>query len=117
MCGLLDEPDLWIDHVRRFTTSLVTQMIYGFRTTSIHDPKLKRLYDVVDEFVPTIGSTGAALFDLYPILRKFPDWMLPAKKKAKIQHENERDLFLGHWTACKERINNKTSLVYTVLVY
>ncbi|KAK8028131.1 cytochrome P450 [Apiospora marii] len=110
MCGLLDEPDLWIDHVRRFTTSLVTQMIYGFRTTSIHDPQLKRLYDVVDEFVPTIGSTGAALFDLYPILRKFPDWMLPAKKKAKVQHANEKQLFLDHWTACKERINNKTSL-------
>ncbi|KAK8060326.1 cytochrome P450 [Apiospora saccharicola] len=110
MCGLLDEPDLWIDHVRRFTTSLVTQMVYGFRTTSIHDPKLRHLYDVVDEFVPTVNSPEAAMLDIYPILRSLPDWMLPVKRKAKLQHASEKELFLGHWTACKERINNKTSL-------
>ncbi|KAK8051995.1 hypothetical protein PG993_003380 [Apiospora rasikravindrae] len=110
MCGLLDEPDLWIDHVRRFTTSLVTQMVYGVRTASIHDPKLRRLYDVIDEFVPTVGSTESALLDFYPILRELPDALLPVKRKAKVQHANERELFLDHWTECKRRIDNKISL-------
>lgn len=109
--GFLDEPELWVDHVRRFTTSIVTQLVYGVRTASIEDPKLKHLYDVIDDFVPTVGSSGSALLDLYPILRKLPDSMLPAKRKAKIQHANERDLFLGHWTECKQRINNKTAMV------
>ncbi|KAK7956190.1 uncharacterized protein PG986_005412 [Apiospora aurea] len=107
MCGLLDEPDLWVDHVRRFTTSLVTQMVYGVRTASIYDPKLRRLYDVIDEFVPTVGSTESALLDFYPILRELPDALLPSKRKAKVQHAMERELFLDHWTECKRRINEK----------
>ncbi|KAK6853248.1 hypothetical protein PG995_010060 [Apiospora arundinis] len=110
LVGFLDEPELWIDHVRRFTTSIVTQLIYGFRTASIEDPKLKHLYHVIDEFVPAVGSSGSALLDLYPILRKLPDFMLPARRKAKVQHASERDLFLGHWTEFKQRINNKTAM-------
>lgn len=113
LVGFLDEPELWIDHVRRFTTSIVTQLIYGFRTASIEDPKLKHLYHVIDEFVPAVGSSGSALLDLYPILRKLPDFMLPARRKAKVQHASERDLFLGHWTEFKQRINNKTAMVWT----
>ena len=46
LVGFLDSPDLFIDHIRRYTNSLTTQMIFGFRTTSIDDPKLKQLYSV-----------------------------------------------------------------------
>lgn len=44
--GLMSEPDLFIDHIRRYTNSLTTQMVFGFRTTGIDDPKLKRLFEV-----------------------------------------------------------------------
>jgi hypothetical protein len=46
LLGLLETPDMFIDHIRRYTNSLTTQMIFGFRTTSIHDPKLKQLFHV-----------------------------------------------------------------------
>jgi hypothetical protein len=46
LVGMLETPNLFIDHIRRYTNSLTTQMIFGFRTTSIDDPKLKQLYDV-----------------------------------------------------------------------
>ena len=46
LVGFLESPDLFIDHIRRYTNSLTTQMIFGFRTTSIDDPKLKQLYSV-----------------------------------------------------------------------
>jgi hypothetical protein len=46
LCGLLSQPDDFIDHIRRYTNSLTTQMVFGFRTTSIDDPKLKRLFEV-----------------------------------------------------------------------
>lgn len=41
---LLDMPELFIDHLRRYTHSLTTQMVFGFRTPSIDDPKLKQLF-------------------------------------------------------------------------
>jgi hypothetical protein len=46
LIGLLEKPDQFIDHIRRFTNSLTTQMIFGFRTTSTEDPKLKQLFSV-----------------------------------------------------------------------
>jgi hypothetical protein len=46
LLDLLETPDMFIDHIRRYTNSLTTQMIFGFRTTSIHDPKLKQLFHV-----------------------------------------------------------------------
>lgn len=46
LVGFLDEPDRFVDHIRRYTNSLTTQMIFGFRTTNPDDPKLKQLYTV-----------------------------------------------------------------------
>jgi len=46
LAGLLDTPDAFFDHIRRFTYSLSTQMIFGFRCPDINDPMLKRLFDV-----------------------------------------------------------------------
>jgi cytochrome P450 len=46
LVGFLETPHLFIDHIRRYTNSLTTQMIFGFRTTSLEDPKLQQLYSV-----------------------------------------------------------------------
>ena len=46
LLGFLDRPNQFVDHIRRYTNSLTTQMVFGFRTTSTEDPKLKQLYHV-----------------------------------------------------------------------
>jgi cytochrome P450 len=46
LVGFLETPHLFIDHIRRYTNSLTTQLIFGFRTTSLEDPKLQQLYSV-----------------------------------------------------------------------
>ena len=46
LVGLLDDPNSFVNHVRRYTNSLTTQMVFGFRTTDIHDPKLEALFSV-----------------------------------------------------------------------
>lgn len=46
LMGFLGTPARFIDHIRRYTNSLTTQMIFGFRTVEIDDPKLKQLYSV-----------------------------------------------------------------------
>lgn len=38
--GLLDSPEQFVMHIRRYTTSLTTQMTFGFRTISNTDPKM-----------------------------------------------------------------------------
>ena len=66
--GLLEQPDLFVDHVRRYTGSLTTQVVFGFRTISIDDPKLKQLFEGFEKFCEVTSTALAALLDLFPVL-------------------------------------------------
>jgi hypothetical protein len=55
LLGFLESPERFIDHIRRYTNSLTTQMIFGFRTTNVDDPKLKQLFHASGP-CPTLGS-------------------------------------------------------------
>jgi hypothetical protein len=46
LLGLLDGPQDFIHHLRRYTASLTTQMIFGHRTTSIQDARFKEAFHV-----------------------------------------------------------------------
>ncbi len=46
LLGFLESPGDFINHLRRYTTSLTTQMTFGFRTTTQHDPRFKVAFDV-----------------------------------------------------------------------
>ncbi|KAJ8118527.1 hypothetical protein OPT61_g506 [Boeremia exigua] len=109
LMGLLETPDLFIDHLRRYTNSLTTQMIFGFRTTSLNDPKLKQLYSGFEKFSEVTGSQTAALLDVFPILRKLPDWAVPLRRYAKDLHEKEGALYMGHWLNAKKGIKSGTA--------
>ncbi|KAK1623551.1 cytochrome P450 [Colletotrichum phormii] len=108
LSGFLEEPDSFVDHIRRFTTSLTTQMVFGFRTTNIHDEKLKRLYHCVERWSEVVGSSAAALLDVYPPLRNL-GFMSPGKRYAEALHKEERALYVGHWMDAKERVVTGTA--------
>lgn len=47
MVAFLDDPNDFLKHVRRYTSSLTTQMVFGFRTTSKNDPRLLEFFEVL----------------------------------------------------------------------
>ena len=46
--GFLDQPDDFLAHIRRYTFSLSTQIIFGYRAPSSEDPNLKQLFWVCE---------------------------------------------------------------------
>ncbi|KAF2644245.1 cytochrome P450 [Massarina eburnea CBS 473.64] len=42
--GLVDSPHDFINHIRRYTTSLTTQMTFGYRTPTSDDPELVEMF-------------------------------------------------------------------------
>lgn len=46
LVGFLETPNDFISHLRRYTASLTTQMTFGFRTTTIQEPRFKEAFDV-----------------------------------------------------------------------
>ncbi|KAJ4387826.1 hypothetical protein N0V93_008429 [Gnomoniopsis smithogilvyi] len=107
--GMLQNPQLWIEHIKRYSHSIMTQMLFGFRTTSMDDPKRNALYHVVESMSEVLGSSTGAVLEVYPLARKLPDFMLPEKKHAKKLHEAERSLFVGMWLDAKRAVLGGTS--------
>jgi hypothetical protein len=101
---LLEQPEDFLKHMRRYSNALTTMMVFGWRTPTYEDTNMKQLFEGFSEFAE-INQTGtAALVDFYPILRKLPDFLLPAQKKAKGLHRHEKQLYLKHWLNAKDAI-------------
>lgn len=102
----LTQPDDFLKHIRRYSNALTTTMVFGWRTPTYEDEKMKQLFDGFSEF-STLNQTGtAAIIDFFPWLRNLPDFLLPTQKKAKDLHKTEKALYLTHWLRAKEDIRN-----------
>ncbi|KAK3935641.1 O-methylsterigmatocystin oxidoreductase [Diplogelasinospora grovesii] len=96
------QPDRFLYNIRRYSNALTTSMIFGWRTPTYEDEKMKQLFDGFSEFAE-INQTGlAALADFFPWLRRLPDFLLPVRKKAREMHKREKVLYLSHWLKAKE---------------
>ena len=105
---LLDSPSDFLEHIRRYSNALTTSMVFGWRTPTYADKYMQQLFNGFNEFAE-INQTGlAALLEFYPILRKLPDIIVPAQKKAKELHRVERELYLMHWLNAKKANQNGT---------
>ncbi|KAI0164381.1 cytochrome P450 [Hypoxylon sp. FL1284] len=104
LLAILEQPAFFIDHIRRYTNSLTTQMLFGFRTLSIDDPRFKQLYHGFEKFSNLTGSQSAALLDVFPVLRYLPDFLVPMRKYSKELHRKEKDLYVGHYLETKRRL-------------
>lgn len=99
---LLIRPDDFVKHIRRYANALTTTMVFGWRTPTYEDAKMKQLFEGFSEFAE-INQTGtAALIDFFPWLRRLPDFMLPVQRKAKELHKAEKALYLSHWLKAKQ---------------
>lgn len=105
---LLVDPDRFLYHIRRYSNALTTTMVFGWRTPTYEDEKMKQLFEGFSAFAD-INQTGvAAILDSFPILRMLPDFILPLKKTAKMLHKEEKALYLSHWLKVKEEVENGT---------
>lgn len=109
--GLLDDPSTFRDHIRRYTHSLTTQLVLGFRTVDNNDPKLLRIYDEFESWSQLLGKAVSVIVDLYPPLRYLPDVLLPVRREAKNLHQAQLGLFREHWGSTREKIQNGISQV------
>lgn len=104
----LTEPDDFLKHIRRYSNALTTTMVFGWRTPTYEDPKMKQLFDGFSEF-SDINNTGtAAVIDFFPFLGWLPEFLVPAQRKAKELHKHEKALYLSHWLQAKKETREGT---------
>ena len=127
LLGLLDQPFEFANHIRRYTNSLTTQMVFGFRTLSFDDPRLQQLFTVslyalyawmktnglqgFEHWAEVAGSAAAQVLDLFPLLQRLPRFMVPNYLYAQRLHKKEKQLYMRHWLNAKEGIQSGTTMV------
>ncbi|KAI3327605.1 cytochrome P450 [Xylariaceae sp. AK1471] len=106
LLGFLENPRSFIQQLRRYTASLTTQMTFGFRAATIHDPRFKEAFEIFDQSSEMIGSKIASLLDLIPILRHLPAFLLPIKGSGRRLHQQELMLFRTLYFSAKEGLKD-----------
>lgn len=106
---MLTLPERFLDSLRRYSTSLTTSMTYGWRTTSFDDPRMLQLFHTLERITAAPNQVKAVLLDIYPVLRRLPDFLYPAKKAARAAYSEDRALYMSHWLGVKQAIKDGTA--------
>ncbi|KAH9039121.1 cytochrome P450 [Lactarius pseudohatsudake] len=72
--GLLETPDAFLQHIRRFAAGTIMKITYGHTVRST-DELYVRLAEEAGTDTVTSGSPGSVLVDFFPALRHIPTWM------------------------------------------
>ncbi|KAI9449001.1 cytochrome P450 [Lactarius psammicola] len=72
--GLLETPDAFLQHIRRFAAGTIMKITYGHTVRST-DELYVRLAEEAGTDTVTSGSPGSVLVDFFPALKHIPTWM------------------------------------------
>ncbi|KIK64878.1 hypothetical protein GYMLUDRAFT_160779 [Collybiopsis luxurians FD-317 M1] len=107
----------WFALVRRYTTSVVMTATYGNRVNrATNNPQLHKIYDVLANFAH-VGQPGNYLADVFPILRKLPDFLAPWRVAGRKMHEWEMELWGGFLESGKKLLSAGTANTSYVNTY
>ncbi|OQU99356.1 hypothetical protein CLAIMM_04995 [Cladophialophora immunda] len=102
---LLYQPAEFLEHTRRFTASVSTTLIYGWRTPKIHDGWVKSLLEWFDT---TSDAINFQLVDFYPFLKPWyrimPHWLSSYKRLLRHIRKLENAIFIPLLEQAKKRI-------------
>ncbi|KAM5346074.1 hypothetical protein ACJ41O_009079 [Fusarium nematophilum] len=98
-------PESWVQHVQRYTASISTALLYGWRTPATNTGYVKDLLEWMDV---TSEAANFQLVDFYgflrPLYRTLPDWMLPNKRKLRDLQKLEDRVFTQLLNRAKDKI-------------
>ncbi len=100
---VLNDPDNFLDHVKRYTSSVIMYSIFGRRILDLEDPVLKAIYQETSVFGKVVGRRF--LVDQYPVLAKLPKSLQWWRRQYAPAHQYEVDLWMGLWKNLKKRLD------------
>ncbi|KAK1215348.1 hypothetical protein PQX77_022054 [Marasmius sp. AFHP31] len=96
----------WFPLIRRSSTSVVMQMMYGERAHKIKDNKtLHEIYGVAEN-LSVVMSPGTFMADIFTFLQRLPDILSPWRLKAQKMHEREINLYGGFLTKIRDDLKS-----------
>lgn len=103
---ILVDPNNFLDHVKRYTSSVIMYSMYGRRVADLDDPTLKAVYVETSVFSKAVGTRF--LVDQYPVLEKLPKSLQWWRNPWEGYHQKELELWRGLWRRLKKQLEAGT---------
>ncbi|KAH6648012.1 cytochrome P450 [Truncatella angustata] len=94
MFQLIQDPQGYYDHIRRYTTAVILASVYGQRGARFDSPNVQALYHAQDQFTAILEQGASPPVDAFPFLKRLPEILAPWKTKAKAVREEQKSLYL-----------------------
>ncbi|KAK7449253.1 hypothetical protein VKT23_013398 [Stygiomarasmius scandens] len=105
MKHILETPNSWQDHVRRYAGAIVLQIAYGYKAKEKDDQLVKLVDEAMENFSETTAS-NAFLVDVFPSLQYVPAWFPGAgwKRKALRYHKTLAEMLEAPYEWVKQQM-------------
>jgi cytochrome P450 len=102
---LVESPQMFYTINRRYSSSVIMLVTYGYRIPSFEDPMIKKIYTVLDN-VTDMTALGAYVVDSFPSLSAVPEFLLGNwRSKGKKIFEHDSKVYLDMWTRLKKEVD------------
>ncbi|KAK7978164.1 hypothetical protein PG988_005654 [Apiospora saccharicola] len=104
MFQLLQDPQGYYDHIRRYTTAVILASVYGQRGERFDSPNVQALYHAQDQFTAILEQGATPPVDAFPFLKMVPEFLAPWKTRARAVREEQKSLYLRLLRETRERL-------------
>ncbi|RYP80176.1 hypothetical protein DL769_002589 [Monosporascus sp. CRB-8-3] len=104
MFQLVQDPQGYYDHIRRYTTAVILASVYGKRGARFDHPDVQALYHAQDQFTAILEQGASPPVDAFPFLKKVPEFLAPWKMRAKAVREEQKSLYLRLLRETRKRL-------------
>ncbi|EKD19257.1 uncharacterized protein L3040_009302 [Drepanopeziza brunnea f. sp. 'multigermtubi'] len=109
MTELLESPDQFYHHNRRYSSSVIMLVTYGYRVPKWEDPLNQSIYKVLDNLTE-MTAPGAHAVDSFPSFASLPEWMLGNWRTfGKKVFEHDSKFYMGLWEKLKKDVDAGTA--------
>ena len=104
MFQLLQDPDGYYDHVRRYSTAVILASVFGQRGETFNSPKVQALYHAQDQFTAILEQGATPPVDAFPFLNAVPEFLASWKTWAKAIRKEQKSLYYALLKETRARI-------------
>lgn len=105
LVDILNTPDKFYQHNRRYSASVIMLVTYGYRLPTWEHPLVKEIYNVLDN-VTEMTAPGAHVVDSFPALAVLPQFLFGNwRTYGKKVRDHDAKVYMKLWNKLKEETN------------
>ena len=109
MNDFLNTPERFYEHNRRYASSVIMQVTYGYRLPTWEHPLVKRIFTVIDNLTE-MTAPGAHVVDSFPSLASWPQWLLGNWRDfGRKVFDHDSKVYMELWNELKQEVNSGTA--------